>query len=392
MKSTKKNALAILLALLMTASALAGCSGSDDDIDDEPMDLEDWNVFLVQGSSDLPACDPATEGRLYYVSSESGFQTCSNGSWNPIDLTGPSGAQGSAGTDGTDGAIGPAGPEGPEGAIGPVGPEGATGADGEDGTSFSIIGTVEETSDLGEIYIGESGDAFMVNSTIHIHVWSGSEWVDLGNISGPQGPAGVSGEAGPVGVDGPTGDDGLNALIDTSPQSSGGTNCPMGGTVVRIGMDDDRDGLLSTMEVDQTLYVCNGVNGNDGAEGADGADGADGSMPVMMEMEVTVTSMKFYIDSILQADITLYRGFTYTFDQSASTNSAHPFRLSTTSDGTHGGGSQYTDGVTYTGTQGSDGLLTFTVPLDAPDTLYYFCQNHASMGGMISIQSLGSVS
>jgi hypothetical protein len=111
-----------------------------------------------------------------------------------------------------------------------------------------------------------------------------------------------------------------------------------------------------------------------------------------MEMDVTVTSMKFYIDSILQADVTLYRGFTYTFDQSASSNSAHPFRLSTTSDGTHGGGNQYTDGVTYTGTQGSTGLLTFTVPLDAPDTLYYYCQNHGSMGGEISIQSLGSVS
>jgi hypothetical protein len=111
-----------------------------------------------------------------------------------------------------------------------------------------------------------------------------------------------------------------------------------------------------------------------------------------MEMEVTVTSMKFYIDSIMQADVILYRGFTYTFDQSASSNSPHPLRLSTTSDGTHGGGSQYTSGVTYTGSQGSNGLLTFTVPLDAPDTLHYYCQNHANMGGEITIQSLGSVS
>ena len=413
MKSTRKNALAILLALLMTASSLAGCSGTDDDVDDEPRDLEDWNVFLVQNSSDLPACESSTDGRLYYVSSESGFHACSNGAWEAIDLTGPSGAQG------PDGAVGPAGPAGPagadgedgeDGAVGPagsdgaVGPAGSDGTDGADGTSFTIIGTVEETSDLGEVYIGESGDAFMVNSTVHIHVWTGSEWIDLGNISGPQGSAGLSGEVGPAGADGPTGDDGLNALIHTSPQSAGGTNCPMGGTVVRIGMDDDRDGTLSTPEVDQTLYVCNGVNGvdgNDGADGADGvngvdgndgADGADGSLSVVMEMDVTVTSMKFYIDSILQADVTLYRGFTYTFDQSASSNSAHPFRLSTTSDGTHGGGSQYTDGVTYTGTQGSTGLLTFTVPLDAPDTLYYYCQNHGNMGGEISIQSLGSVS
>ena len=38
---------------------------------------------------------------------------------------------------------------------------------------------------------------------------------------------------------------------------------------------------------------------------------------------------------------TLVRGKTYVFDQSDSTNATHPLRLSTTSNGTHGGGSQY---------------------------------------------------
>ena len=386
MKSNRRNSLAILLALLMTASALAGCSGTDEELDDEPKELEDWSVFLVQSSSDLPTCDSTIDGRLYYVSSESGFHACSNGAWQSIDLTGPSGPQGPAGTDGAEG---------------PAGADGADGADGDDGTSFTIIGTVDETSDLGEIYIGESGDAFLVNSTVHIHVWSGSEWIDLGNISGPQGPDGTSGVEGPVGADGPSGADGLYALFDSTALSIGSANCPMGGNSVRIGLDDNGDGNLDPLEVDQTLYVCNGVNGvdgNDGSDGAngadgnDGSDGADGSLSVVMEMTVTVSSMDFYIDSIQQADVTLYRGFTYTFDQSASSNSAHPFRLSTTSDGTHGGGTQYTDGVTYTGTQGSNGLMTFTVPLDAPDTLYYYCQNHGSMGGEITIQSLGSVS
>ena len=121
MKSTRKNALAILLALLMTASALAGCSGTDEEVGDESRDLEDWNVFLVQSSSDLPACESATDGRLYYVSSESGFQACSNGSWQPIDLTGPTGTQGPAGADG---AVGPAG------STGQAGPAGANGTDG----------------------------------------------------------------------------------------------------------------------------------------------------------------------------------------------------------------------------------------------------------------------
>ena len=336
MKSTRKNALAILLALLMTASALSGCSGTDDDLEEEPGILEDWNVFLVQSSSNLPICDSSTDGRLYYVVYESGFQVCSGDSWELIDLTGSDGAQGPAGPAGEDGAQGPVGPAGEDGAQGPVGPA------GEDGTSFSVIGTVEETSDLGEIYIGNSGDAFMVNSTIHIHVWSGSEWIDLGNISGPEGPPGSQGSPGSDGAEGETGSDGQMGSV--------------------------------------------------GPEGPAGEDGDDGSMPIVMEMDVTISSMKFYIDSILQADVTLYRGFTYTFDQSASSNSPHPLRLSSTNDGTHGGGTQYTSGVTYTGSQGSNGLLTFTVPLDAPDTLYYYCQNHANMGGEVSIQSLGSVS
>ena len=336
MKSTRKNSLAILLALLMTASALSGCSGTDDDLEEKPGALEDWNVFLVQSSSDLPTCDSSTDGRLYYISYESGFQVCSGGSWELIDLTGSDGAQGPAGPAGADGAQGPAGPAGADGAQGLAGPAGA------DGTSFSVIGTVEEPSDLGEIYIGNSGDAFMVNSTVHIHVWSGSKWIDLGNISGPEGLPGTQGSPGSDGAEGETGSDGQMGSV--------------------------------------------------GPEGPAGEDGDDGSMPIVMEMDVTISSMKFYIDSILQADVTLYRGFTYTFDQSASSNSPHPLRLSSTNDGTHGGGTQYTSGVTYTGSQGSNGLLTFTVPLDAPDTLYYYCQNHANMGGEVSIQSLGSVS
>jgi hypothetical protein len=200
---------------------------------------------------------------------------------------------------------------------------------------------VEDTSDLGEIYIGDPGDAFMVNSTVHIHVWSGSEWIDLGNISGPEGPPGPQGAPGANGAAGSAGAD--------------------------------------------------GESGPTGPEGPAGDDGAAGSMPVVMEMDVTVSGMKFYIDSMQQAQVTLFRGFTYTFDQSASSNSPHPLRISSTSDGTHGGGNEYTDGVTYTGSQGSNGLLTFTVPLDAPDTLYYYCQNHANMGDVIGIQSLGDV-
>jgi hypothetical protein len=80
----------------------------------------------------------------------------------------------------------------------------------------------------------------------------------------------------------------------------------------------------------------------------------------------------FYIDSELTGDFTLYRGQTYRFDQTDSGNSGVTIALSTTIDGTHAGGDQYTDGWSYSGTAGVDGVGTFVVPNDAPNTLYYY--------------------
>lgn len=102
---------------------------------------------------------------------------------------------------------------------------------------------------------------------------------------------------------------------------------------------------------------------------------------------VTVSSdgygNKYYIAGLSGAapTLTLNEGSTYRFDQSDSSNSGHPLRFSTTSNGTHAGGSEYTTGVTTNGTPGSAGAYTqITVASSAP-TLYYYCTNHSGMGG-----------
>ena len=87
---------------------------------------------------------------------------------------------------------------------------------------------------------------------------------------------------------------------------------------------------------------------------------------------------RYYIDTVLQATLNLNEGRTYIFNWSSATS--HPLRFSTTSDGTHNSGSEYTTGVVK-----DDSAYTtqITVAASAP-TLYYYCQNHPNMGGQIN--------
>ena len=82
----------------------------------------------------------------------------------------------------------------------------------------------------------------------------------------------------------------------------------------------------------------------------------------------------------------VYRGGTYTFNVSAT---GHPFYLTTDNGTNFAAGTyfgEYTSGVT--GSRTDSGTITFTVPANAPDTLYYQCGNHGAMRGEITIKDL----
>ena len=82
--------------------------------------------------------------------------------------------------------------------------------------------------------------------------------------------------------------------------------------------------------------------------------------------------------------LTLSRGHTYIFENRSG---GHPFYIKT-SIANGGTNDAYNTGVTNNGGAGGTEIV-FTVPHDAPDTLYYQCSSHSSMAGQLSIS--GSV-
>jgi len=76
--------------------------------------------------------------------------------------------------------------------------------------------------------------------------------------------------------------------------------------------------------------------------------------------------------------LTLKRGATYEFVIEAF---GHPMLIKT--EKTIAKVNSYNTGVTNNGAD--EGIITFTVPDNAPDLLFYVCEYHAMMGGEIKI-------
>lgn len=131
-------------------------------------------------------------------------------------------------------------------------------------------------------------------------------------------------------------------------------------TLTLAASDEDGDTLTYTV-------VDNGSYGTASFT----AQSATETIGVSVEANNSGSGNVYVIDGTQNKAITLNVGTTYTF----SHPQAHPLRFSTTSDGTHGGGSEFTTGVTT-----SDGSTVIEVTSSTPTTLYYYCSIHAGMG------------
>ena len=89
----------------------------------------------------------------------------------------------------------------------------------------------------------------------------------------------------------------------------------------------------------------------------------------------------YVIDGVQKKSLNLLVGNSYTF----SYPSVHPFRISTTSDGSHNSGTVFETGVEI-----QDDTITIAVSESFPDKLYYFCSSHTRMGGELCINQTES--
>lgn len=105
--------------------------------------------------------------------------------------------------------VGPTGPTGSTGSTGLVGPTGPT---GPQAIPITLLGSVNETTDLPSAD-NTTGDAYYVSSLTTVYAWTGFSWVNVGPIQGPTGPTGATGALGDTGPTGPTGATGPVGIV-----------------------------------------------------------------------------------------------------------------------------------------------------------------------------------
>ena len=138
-----------------------------------------------------------------------------------------------------------------------------------------VKGTVDDIDALSSIRGMINGDLYIQKDNNHARIYNGNSWIDLGVITGPQGPVGVTGPQGPAGVPGI-----INHIKRTNGTGASGTT-----DTYTAYADADETVELGTFD------VYNGANG-DGAIASIVAgtnvtvDASDANNPVINVVDV----------------------------------------------------------------------------------------------------------
>ena len=230
---------------------------------------------------------------------------------------------------------------------------------------------------------------------LYIDDGNSTQWVELGTgiqgATGPQGATGATGSpggaTGATGIQGATGPSG-GATGATGPAGSTGVTGSQGATGSQgstgvngpAGPPGATGSTGITGSTGATGLGATGATGPAGNPGAPGLTGATGAGAIIWTLSAsgssayTLSGPGIYAGNTDNPVLYVYRGFAYTFVNTAG--GAHPLEIRVSS-----GGAAYTTGVSGSST----GTQTFVVPMNAPSTLYYQCIYHSSMGNTINV-------
>lgn len=128
--------------------------------------------------------------------------------------------------------------------------------------------------------------------------------------------------------------------------------------------------------------ISSGATGATGPTGPAGNQGSTGIVGGIVHQVTNAGAGSYTIDVQTNPTLHLIRGFTYYFNVNAP---GHPFWIKTSQ--VTGTTDAYILGITNNGIE--NGTVVFTVPFDAPSTLYYICQYHGSMTGVFNVSNFG---
>jgi len=198
------------------------------------------------------------------------------------------------------------------GATGPTGATGIAGATGTAGTSVNIVGSVATSADLNPSYSGNVNDSYLADDTNNLWVWTGTNWINAGNITGPigatgtqgvQGASGPQGNFGATGIRGASGSIGLTGATGVGTQGDTGATGATGvqgasGSIGLTGATGIQGIQGASGSIGLTGATGVGVQGASGVSGATGIQGASGIASLQTYTVNASTTNEVVIDTL----------------------------------------------------------------------------------------------